>query len=241
MAALVSFQLNRFIIEFFILFTFLIVVAFLKEKQRVFVWISIAYFFGEFLHLYANRFLNEMNFPVHAVYIVEKLLLLFPILCILYVRYKFKQKITIFHHSTSNLQVSTKQKRASFLLLIILGLTLSILLLALYHFSFSLVGYMLLYAAISSMIEEILWRSLLMQSMQSLTNKWMAVTLLSISYGCSYLMYGYSMEICLVFALSGFLYGWMIIYYKKLVPSIICHFFIIIGMIVSGITPFSLF
>lgn len=241
MVALVSFQLNRLTIEFFILFTLLIVVAFLKEKQRVFVWISIAYFFGEFLHLYANRFLNEMNFPVHAVYIAEKLLLLFPILCIIYVRYKFKQNITIFHHSTSILQVSNKHRRAIFLLLIILALSLLILLLALYHFSFSYVGYMLLYAAISSMIEEILWRSLLMQSMQSLTNNWMALTLSSIAYGCSYLMYGYSIEICLVFALSGFLYGWITIYYKRLVPSIICHFFIFIGMIVSGIIPFSLF
>jgi len=175
---------------------------------------------------------------------MEKLLLLFPIMSILYVSYKFKQNISFFYNkdflsdSFSILQdASNSRKRPILLLSIILSLSLLILLLAFHNISF--VGHVLLFASLSSMIEEFLWRGLLMQAMLNLTNKWTVMILSSISYGCSYLMYGYSIGVCLLFACSGILYAWMTLHFHHLFPAIVCHFLIFIIMIACGIVPFS--
>ncbi|WP_071395047.1 CPBP family intramembrane glutamic endopeptidase [Bacillus tuaregi] len=244
MVALISFQLNHLTVEFFVLFTLFIIVAFLKEKQRAFVWMTIAYFLGEFLHLYANRFLNEMDLPIQTVFIVEKLLLLFPIFSILYVSYKFKQNRsfilmrTFSKEAISEWYRSSRRKRNFLLSFTILALLLSFISLVQQSFSITKLGHFLLFVLISSIIEEILWRGLLMQAMHTLTNKWTAVILSSICYGCSYLMYGYSIGICFVFALSGVLYALMTLYYKNLIPAFLCHYSILSLVILVKMIPF---
>ena len=97
---LIFFQLNQLTIAFLILFVLLLLVGFLQERQRIFVWITIVYFIGELLYLYGNRFISSLSYHVNILLMLDKVLLLFPIVMIFYVCHKFKQDVTLFFKKT---------------------------------------------------------------------------------------------------------------------------------------------
>ena len=97
---LIFFQIKWLTLTLFILFCLLLIVAFLNEKQRIFVWITIAYFVGELIYLYGNRLLYELPYHVNSLLILDKLLLLFPIGFILYVCSKFNQNMNTYFKKT---------------------------------------------------------------------------------------------------------------------------------------------
>lgn len=247
---LIFFQLNRLTIAFSILFGLLLLVMFLQEKQRIFVWITIAYFIGELMYLYGNRLLNELSYHVNILLMLDKLLLFFPIMIIFYVCRKFKQNVTLFFRpidwnkliSFSLVFGKSFTQSLSRFFYIAVSITLIIflpfILLESPDFHIKWLFWIFLYAAITSIMEEILWRGLIMTAMRNLTNEIFSVIFSSIAYGFSYIMFGYSLSICLLIALFGCYWSFITFRSGSIIPAILWHFIFQILMVLSGAFPF---
>lgn len=247
---LLFFQFNRFTIAFIILFALMLFVVFLQEKQRIFVWITIAYFIGELIYLYGNRLLNNLSYHVNILLMLDKLLLLFPIAIIFYVCRKFKQDVTVyFHKPIWNQQVthhffSHKLFSLSIFHFLIAAVSITILM----YIPFIIIEspniqlqwflWILIYAAISSIMEEVLWRGLIMTGMKNLTNNTFAIFFSSAAYGFSYIMFGYSLAICALIALFGCYWGYITTRSGSIIPALIWHFIFQILMVLSGAFTF---
>lgn len=244
---LIFFQLNRMTIAFLILFTLLLLVAFLKEKQRLFVWMSIAYFFGELLYLYGNRFISGLSYHVNILLMLDKLLLLLPIIMILYVCHKFKQDVTVFFKKTDwnrtvSFPVNGFRMTISRLLMVAIMLTIVIYLPFIIaeapKIQLPWLFWIVIYAAITSMMEELLWRGLMIAGMNNITNEGFAILFSSVAYGFSNMMFGYSFSICLLVAFFGCFWGYITLRSGSIIPAMVWHFVFQIVMILSGAFPY---
>lgn len=247
---LIFFQLNHLTIAFLILFILLLFVGFLKEKQRIFAWITIAYFLGELLYLYGNRFISSLSYHVNILLMLDKVLLLFPIVMIFYVCHKFKQNVSLFFKKTVwDQKVSLHfLSRRLFKLSVYRFLMAAICITTTMYLPFIILEapniklqwffWIFIYAAITSITEEILWRGLIMTAMKNLTNQSFAIFFSSAAYGFSYLMFGYSFSICLLIALFGCYWGFITFRSASIVPALIWHFVFQVLMVLSGVFTF---
>ena len=247
---LIFFQLNRLTIAFLILFVLLLLVAFLQEKQRIFIWITFAYFIGELLYLYGNRFIDSLSYHVNILLMLDKVLLLFPILMIFYVCHKFKQDVSLFFKKTKwnqGISLSFLSRRLFYLsiyrfLMIALSITtimyLPFIILEAPNFQLRWFFWILVYAAISSIMEEVLWRGMIMTAMKNLTNESFAIFFSSAAYGFSYIMFGYSLSICLLISLFGCYWGFVTFRSGSVIPAMIWHFVFQVLMVLSGVFTF---
>ena len=247
---LIFFQLNQLTIAFLILFVLLLLVGFLQERQRIFVWITIVYFIGELLYLYGNRFISSLSYHVNILLILDKVLLLFPIVMIFYVCHKFKQDVTLFFKKT----VWKEKISLSFLSIRLFKLSIyrflmaAIFITTIIYLPFIILEapniqmqwffWILIYAALSSIMEEVLWRGLIMTAMKNLTNESFAIFFSSAAYGFSYLMFGYSLSICLLIILFGCYWGFITFRSGSIVPALIWHFVFQVLMVLSGVFTF---
>jgi membrane protease YdiL (CAAX protease family) len=247
---LIFFQLNRITIAFIILFVLLLLVVFLQEKQRIFVWITIAYFTGELLYLYGNRLLNSLSYHVNVLLMLDKLLLLFPIAIIFYVCLKFKQDVALyFKKPVWNQQVSFSLfSNQLFSLSVFHFLLAAISISIIMYIPFIIIEqpnikwpwffWIFVYAAICSIMEEVLWRGLIMTGMKNLTNESFAIFFSSAAYGFSYIMFGYSLAICMLIALFGCYWGFITSRSGSIIPAMLWHFVFQILMVLSGAFTF---
>ena len=238
-------------IAFLIIFILLLLVAFLHEKQRLFIWMMIAYFVGELLYLYGNRFISDLPYHPNILLIIDKVLLLIPIMMILYVCYKFKHNILFFFKRVQWKKTVTfvflgkERIKLTVLQLLLLAVFMTVLCYLPFMTTMSYqierrwLLLLLAYAIVSSLMEEVLWRGLIMAMMKKLTNEQMAIFFSSAAYGLSYLMFGFSIAVCLFIALFGCLWAYMTIRAESLVPAMIWHSIFHIFTIFSGVFPFS--
>ena len=243
---LIFFQMNWFTLTFVVLLLSMILLMFMQEKQRIFVWIMVAYFLGEMIYLYGNLFIDHLSFSINISLIVDKLLLLFPIALIYYVCRKFKNNVVLsltkpIWNTNISFSIIKKQYMISLKNFMIMSFSVTIIIfLPFILYENSAVDLhrgmaILLYASISSIMEEVLWRGLIMSAIKNLTNERTAIIFSSIGFGISYLMYGYSLGICLILILFGFLFAWITSRSGSIVPAMIWHFLFHILMILSGV------
>lgn len=90
----------------------------------------------------------------------------------------------------------------------------------------SIVPYGLLFATINSILEEILWRGFILGRTADFLEEKRALILTSLAFGVYHLSLGFSIWVCLAFAIGGFYMGGCVIKSKGLGASIIMHLFV---------------
>jgi membrane protease YdiL (CAAX protease family) len=95
--------------------------------------------------------------------------------------------------------------------------------------------YGLLFAAVNSIFEGVLWRGFILGRVVDYIGEKQGLVLTSIAFGFYHLSLGFSIWICLVFAIGGFYMGGIAIKSRGLFAPIIMQFFVNIAFVSFGI------
>ncbi|NWQ43786.1 CPBP family intramembrane metalloprotease [Bacillus sp. EB106-08-02-XG196] len=206
----------------FLLGLFLLL-AFLKEENRLFAWVMISFFGGNLILFYTDKFIEGYQYiPFYRV-IINQVLFLIPILSICYVIKQFNKKISFFFNKP---EVNNTNKPIYIILLLLsVGVTFifinnsgSDLNMFLSLFTFSL---------IHASLQEVMWRGILLSQLIKITNETSAILFTSITFAMNTTIFGFSTAVVLLYLILGFLFALLTIKYNSILPSIFAHSFVL--------------
>ena len=101
--------------------------------------------------------------------------------------------------------------------------------------AFSIMLYGFIFALINSLLEGLLWRGLILERVVDFLGEKQALVITSLAFGFYHLSLGFSIWICLVFAIGGFYMGGCAIKSKGLFAPIMMHLFVNMIFVSVGI------
>ncbi|MEH7745580.1 CPBP family intramembrane glutamic endopeptidase, partial [Neobacillus drentensis] len=208
-----------------------------------FGWMIISFFLGNLLLGYLDNFIEGFHLSPFSLIMLSQLLLLIPILMISYVVKQFKQEITPYFHwpiFTREIQLPFKIGFSFKRFVLIFGLlaVLSIGITFLFQVekiqlrSFSLI---LLFASMNALLEELLWRGLLLPKLIRITNQLIGVIVTSIAYGINTTMFGFSPILCMIYIFLGLVLGCLTVKTKSVFPAMIAHTLVTTLFLINGL------
>jgi uncharacterized protein len=98
----------------------------------------------------------------------------------------------------------------------------------------SLFLFAVFFSVINATCEELIWRGILLSTLEKYLSIRYAMIVTSIGFGLIHLAVGMPMMVSLLFSFAGLYYALLVLKSKSLYPAIIHHFFINMGMVLSG-------
>lgn len=98
----------------------------------------------------------------------------------------------------------------------------------------SLLLFALFFSLINAVCEEVIWRGLLLSSLQKYVSHHLALIITSIGFGLLHLAIGMPMIVSLSFSFAGLYYALLVLESRSIYPAIIHHYVINMGMVLSG-------
>lgn len=227
---------------FVFLITLLLLVAFFKEEKRLFAWMVISFFLGNLLLVYMDNFIESFGLSPYSLVMSSQLLLLIPIIIISYVIKKFKLEISPFLKKPMlsgeiqlpfNIAFSLRKNFFILCLLSILAI-IGILLIKKDEVQWHPFLFILLFSIINALLEEVLWRGILLYKLITITNQRLGLIVTSIAFGLHTTMFGFSILISILYIFLGLIFGLFTLLSKSIIPAFIVHTLITILLIVSG-------
>jgi len=155
-------QQQQIQISFFLAGILLLSLFFFSEKNRLVLWISIAYLAGHLFYMYANKFVDLADLSLPAKILLNRLLLiciLMPI-SIIYFSFIKEKPVTIIHSRPFSMTHKIDPK----LVTLLLSLPMLIILLN-RPFSTPLL-YGLLFCLLHAALHELIWRGILLNALK---------------------------------------------------------------------------
>ncbi|OAB45192.1 CPBP family intramembrane glutamic endopeptidase [Paenibacillus antarcticus] len=100
---------------------------------------------------------------------------------------------------------------------------------------YSLLWFGLLFALINSVLEEIVWRGLILSRFVDVLGEKLGLIIVSIGFGMYHYSIGFPWIVCALFSIFGMLLGGITIRSKGLLPVMILHFIMNILFVLSGL------
>lgn len=100
---------------------------------------------------------------------------------------------------------------------------------------FEFMPYTLLFAIINPILEGIIWRGFILGRVVNYAGEKQGLIIVSIAFGLYHLSLGFSIWMCLLFAIGGFYMGGIAIKSKGFLAATILHFFVNLALISFGI------
>ncbi|ANC79378.1 abortive infection protein [Fictibacillus phosphorivorans] len=91
----------------------------------------------------------------------------------------------------------------------------------------------LLFSLINALLEELLWRGVLLSSLKENISTPYAVVTTSIGFGLLHLSIGIPFVMSLLFSLGGLFYAFVVLKTNSIYPAIVFHFVINMGMVLN--------
>ncbi|QGH36742.1 CPBP family intramembrane metalloprotease [Gracilibacillus salitolerans] len=94
--------------------------------------------------------------------------------------------------------------------------------------------FLLVFSILNSVLEEIIWRGVLLSRFsECFGNRW-AVLITSIGFGLQHYSLGFSWISCLLFSVGGFFFGAITVRSNSIIPAVIWHMLLNFLMVISG-------
>ncbi|MEH7124905.1 CPBP family intramembrane glutamic endopeptidase [Bacillus sp. JJ1773] len=244
-------QHKLFIFSYALLLAMIIYLTIVANQSRVFVWVLAAYTIGYLVLLYGDRLIEELPLNISSIMIINRSLLLFPILFMVYVIKKFKKNWNLYGLKPNWMATisfpfiwsgfHTVTIRVFLLIALCINLAAFIPFLSLTKFNFgdpNFLLFIILFSIINGTLEEILWRGIVLTRLVDLAGEKAAVLFSGLGFGLSHLAFGYSWWLCFLFALGGIFYAGITIRSGSILPAIIWHIIFNVFMILSGIITY---
>ncbi|MFP7298092.1 CPBP family intramembrane glutamic endopeptidase [Neobacillus niacini] len=203
----------------------LLLLAFLKEENRLFAWTIMAFFGGNFILFYTDKFIQGFNLMPFARLMAGQLLCVIPILSMCYVIKTFNKNVSFFLKKPE----LEHGRRIFYIILAILSVAIIILLLTTargidMNIFFALISFTLIHA----IGQEVMWRGILLTQFIGITNDIYAILFSSIAFAINTTIFGFSPAVVLFYLFLGILFAILTIKCKSILPSIIAHTMVLI-------------
>ncbi|RBP96251.1 hypothetical protein DFO70_10154 [Cytobacillus firmus] len=250
-AAILLFQYKLFAFAFMLSFGLIIFLLFISKRERVFSWIIAGYLTGSLLFLYGDKLLDALPFQHSILMIFNRILLLIPIILLVYISKKFnKTAIPFWRKPDWNSHIFFPFIWSGFHSLKIKYFLLIAIMINFASFAYSIFSaensltrdfliFLIGFSIINGMMEELLWRGIILSRMLELSGEKAAVLFSGLAFGFSHIMLGYSFISCLLFAFGGVFYAAITVKSRSIFPAVIWHIAMNLFMILSGFIPFS--
>jgi uncharacterized protein len=232
-----------FFVPFFVLLiALLLLIAFFNEERRLIAWMIISFFLGNLLLVYTDNYIESFHLSPYSLVMTSQLLLLIPILMISYVIKQFKQVISPYLQKPIlkgeiKLPFSIVFSLRKFCFFLCLFSTLSViglLLLKREELHWRPFLFILLFSSIHALLEEVLWRGLLLSKLITITNQRLGIVITSIAFGINTTMFGFSIMISIFYIFIALFFGFLTFRFKSIFPSVIVHFSVTTILLLLG-------
>ncbi|MGG2087002.1 CPBP family intramembrane glutamic endopeptidase [Priestia aryabhattai] len=98
----------------------------------------------------------------------------------------------------------------------------------------SFVIYGIVFSVINAILEELLWRGIMLSHLKSNLSTFYAVFITSIGFGLLHISIGIPVIMSLLFSFGGLFYAFVVLKTKSIYPAIVFHFIINLGMVFNG-------
>ncbi|QOR68935.1 CPBP family intramembrane metalloprotease [Cytobacillus suaedae] len=98
----------------------------------------------------------------------------------------------------------------------------------------SIIIFCLLFSIFNATLEELIWRGFMLSNLKEYVSVTSAIIITSIGFGLLHLAVGIPFIVSLLFSFGGIFYAFVVLNTNSIYPSIILHFFINVGMVLSG-------
>lgn len=213
----------------FLLGLFLLL-AFLKEENRLFAWVMISFFGGNLILFYTDKFIEGYPFiPIYRV-IINQVLFLIPILSICYVIKQFNKNISFFFNKP---ELNNTNKHF-YIILLLLSVGVTFLFINNSGLDLNMFLSLITFTFIHAFLQEVMWRGILLSQLIKITNETSAILFTSLAFAMNTTIFGFSTAVGLLYLFFGFIFALLTIKYKSILPSIFAHSFVLIFFYLNG-------
>ncbi|WP_349409909.1 CPBP family intramembrane glutamic endopeptidase [Pseudalkalibacillus sp. SCS-8] len=168
-------------------------------------------------------------------------MLIIIIMGLVLTHYIYKKRVRIFSYLpkwNARIAMPSHTIKLPFFLLhgLIGSLTIFIPVFFLQEYSYikSLILFGFSFALINAVLEELIWRGIMLSSIKKHTTTIYAVIITSVGFGLLHLSIGMSILLSLLSAFGGLFYAFVVLKTKSIYPAILFHFIINVGMVFNG-------
>jgi uncharacterized protein len=208
----------------------LLLVAFLREENRLFAWVMISFFGGNFVLFYIDKFIEGFQLMPYYRVILSQLMLSIPALSMVYVIRQFNKRVSFFFYMPELTESFANKK----ILYIFLCMIIGSFLLICFTISFRIYLPLILFVFIHVLLQEIIWRGILLTQLIKITNEKLAILISGIAFAQNTTIFGYSLGVFLLYLTLGFLLAFLTTKYKSILPSIFAHILVLLFIFLNG-------
>jgi uncharacterized protein len=225
------FTRNFYSLFFGIMLVLFLLIAFLSEKNRLFVWAMISFFGSNMILVYLDKFIEGFHFGPFSRVMINQILYIIPILMVSYVIKQFKKEISMFFKKPNPSQI---KKFPS----IILFLASAGFIIFIYKnnvgMDLKLFSMFILFVLIHSILQEVIWRGILLTQMIKITDERTAILLSTTAFALNTTIFGFSFTVFLMYLFLGVIFALLTINYKSIFPAILAHTLLLLLLFLNG-------
>lgn len=238
---IIVFSYNSWMIGGCILFLLLIIYT-IKQEYRPVTLIFIAFLVSFSIYLLINIYIENYEISRELRVLLHRVLLSFVVIGLCVAQLINKKKLSFFNNKpnmNSYIVMPFHSVKLSYFMLI--GLIISAISFVPFimqqelSFIKSVLLFCLLFSIINATLEELIWRGLMLSSLQEHISIRSAVIITSIGFGLLHLAVGIPFIFSLLFSIGGLFYALVVIKTNSIYPAIIFHFVINVGRVLSGL------
>jgi uncharacterized protein len=95
----------------------------------------------------------------------------------------------------------------------------------------------LLFSSINAVLEEVVWRGMLLAKLIRITNQTIGIIGTSIAFGINTTMFGFSFVICITYIFLGLVLGFLTVGSRSIIPAMIVHTLVTTLLFMNGSMP----
>ncbi|AYA76381.1 hypothetical protein DOE78_13510 [Bacillus sp. Y1] len=212
----------------FLIFVHLLLMFFLTEIQRIWVWMILSLFLGLLIMRYTDRFISELSFHQGLLFILSECLWLIPILFGKYITSAFKNPTL-----DKERQLQKARTRNILFLLVLVFFLLGIGTINGLNEWFRV----LFYSLLVSQLKIYLSFGIFLSRLQTLTSRLVSMIGAAIIFTLPFTSLGYSLISLLIIGVTGLGYAWLVSTCKSLLPVYVVHSVLVFLFILAGGFP----
>lgn len=224
-----------------IMLSSLILIYIKKENARFLSSILLAFLISFSLFQILDSVIDKLAIVKEIHILLNRSLLLFIVVSLVAALRLGKKEISLYHQKPQwNERIKLPFHMVSVLNFWLTGIFAAALMFAPFIFRQefeelkALLLFGLFFSLINAVCEEVIWRGILLSSLQKYVSLHFAVIVTSIGFGLLHLAIGMPMIVSLSFSFAGLYYALLVLKSKSIYPAIIHHYVINMGMVLSG-------
>jgi uncharacterized protein len=224
-----------------IVFMGLLILLVINKEKRFLTSLLLSFLIGFLIFMVSNHFVGGMPLSNEIKIILNRLFLVFIIIGIVFNHLLFNKKISWYNGKPDweNPIVLPFYKVNTFWFWMI-GIVVNVIVYLFFIvqkdivYIKSLLLFSVFFSLVNAVLEEVIWRGIMLSALKELTSTGYAIILTSVGFGLLHLAIGFSISLSLLISVAGVIYALITLKTNSIYPSIAFHIVINLGMVYSG-------